>query len=117
MIPEHTPSIGTTANKLYHLNRLWSLVDEISCEIQMIFGSESYFLYQREELRIATMNITDKKSARHIKIYFLGNHGTKTLVFLLYSSQSGRPAYLTSWSGTPDTNKRRKVITSQDIKP
>ncbi len=62
------------------------------------------------------MNITDKKSARHI-IYFLGNHGTKTLVLLLYSSQSGRPAYLTSWSGTPDTNKRRKVITNQDIKP
>jgi len=62
------------------------------------------------------MNITDKKSARHI-IYFLGNHGTKTLVFLLYSSQSGRPAYLTSWSGTPDTNKRRKVITNQDIRP
>lgn len=117
MIPENTPSIGTISDKLYNLDWFWSLVDNISNKIEMIFGFQSYFCYKGYQLIIATMNITNKKSARHIKIYFLGNHGTKTLVFLLYSSQSGRPAYLTSWSGTPDTNKRRKVITNQDIKP
>jgi hypothetical protein len=52
------------------------------------------------------------------KIYsFDTNHGTNTLVFALYSSQFGLPAYLASWSGTPDTNRRRIVIVAHDMSP
>ena len=50
-------------------------------------------------------------------IYFLGHHGTNTLVFFLYSSQFGLPAYLASWSGTPETNRRRIVMTKNDTSP
>ena len=49
--------------------------------------------------------------------YFLGNQGIKTLVRDLYSSQFGRPAYLASWSGTPDTKRSNIVITIQEIIP
>jgi hypothetical protein len=49
-----------------------------------------------------------------IPVYLLVHHGTNTLVFFLYSSQFGLPAYLASWSGTPDTNRRRIVMTKND---
>jgi hypothetical protein len=35
----------------------------------------------------------------------------------LYSSQLGLPAYLASWSGTPETNRRRIVMTKNDTNP
>jgi len=47
--------------------------------------------------------------------YFLENHGTNTLVFFLYSSHSGLHSYRASWSGTPETKRRRQVIVIQPI--
>ena len=117
MISDYTPSIGTISHKLYNLNRFWSLINEISCEVEMIFWSESYSLNELQEFIICTMNITNKKSARHRINYFLGNHGINTLVFALYASQFILPAYLASWSGTPETNNNKIVILIHDMKP
>jgi hypothetical protein len=47
----------------------------------------------------------------------MGNHGTNTLVFFLYSSQFGLPAYLASWSGIHETKRRRRVMTKNDTNP
>jgi hypothetical protein len=49
--------------------------------------------------------------------YFVGNHGTNTLVRDLYSSHSGLHAYLASWSGTPETKRRSQVIRRKPIIP
>jgi hypothetical protein len=83
----------------------------------MILWCESDTFDELYELIIATVDITDKKSARHRINYFLGNHGINTLVFALYASQFILPAYLASWSGTPETNNNKIVILIHDMKP
>jgi lysyl-tRNA synthetase class I len=68
MIPNHTPGIGTSSYPLYHLERLGSLVDEVTHEIEMILWSELYPVTEFYELIIATMDITDEnRSLLHEK--------------------------------------------------
>ena len=117
MIPHNTPSIRPIADELDHIERSWSLVDEITHEVEMIIRSESDMVHELHEFVIAAVDITDEEGSFCHRVYFLGNHGINTLVFFLYSSQFALPAYLTSWSGTPDTNRRRIVITRNDTSP
>jgi hypothetical protein len=117
MITHNTPCIGPIADELYHIERSWSLVDEITDEVEMIRILEIDHTTETYEFIIAAMDITDEESSRNHRVYFFGNHGTKTLVFFLYSSQFGLPAYLASWSGTPETNSRRIVIVTHDTSP
>lgn len=127
MIPRNTPCIWTMTDIFDDFEGFWSLVDKVSDEVEIIFLSYHCVLHESYELIIASMHITDEKCSfwheksiydfRIMLVYFFGNHGTNTLVFFLYSSQLGLPAYLASWSGTPDTQRRRIVIVTHDTIP
>lgn len=70
VIPDHTPRIRTISNKLDHFEWLWSLVDDIASEVQMIFGCESDFYDEFHQLIITTMDIADKKRSHREKLFW-----------------------------------------------
>lgn len=65
MVPHHAPSIGTGSHPLDDFEGFWSLVNQVSDEIKMVFWSQSDLFCKRYELIIATMDITDEECTRH----------------------------------------------------
>jgi hypothetical protein len=64
MIAHNSPCIGSIADELDHIERSWSLVDEITHEVEMIIISEIEHRTERHEFIIAAMDITDEESSR-----------------------------------------------------
>lgn len=69
MIPDHTPRIRTISDPLDHFERLRSLVDQVTHEVEGIFWSETHMLTECYKLVIAAMHITDKESSLH-RLFF-----------------------------------------------
>jgi hypothetical protein len=63
MIPDHTPSIRSITDELYHLERSWSLINKITHEIKIICILKIDHATKGHEFIITTMYITDKESS------------------------------------------------------
>jgi hypothetical protein len=70
MITHNTPCIGPIADELDHIERSWSLVDEIPDEVEMICILEIDHTTERHEFIIATMHITDEERSRSHRLLF-----------------------------------------------
>jgi hypothetical protein len=63
MIAHNSPCIGPIADELDHIERSWSLIDEIADEVEMILISEIDHTTESHEFIIAAMDITDEESS------------------------------------------------------
>lgn len=91
MIADNAPRIRSISYEFYYLKGFWSLIDEVSDEIEIINIFKLYSFTKSLEFIIAPMYITNEESSWGHS-YFFGNQGINTLVFFLYSSQFGLPA-------------------------
>lgn len=65
MISDHTPGIRTISDPFDHLERLRSLIDQVTHEVEVILWRETHMLTECYELVIATMDITDEERSLH----------------------------------------------------
>lgn len=61
MIPNNTPCIRTMTDKFDDFEGFWSLIDEVSDEVEIIFISYPCVLHECHELIITSMYIPDEK--------------------------------------------------------
>lgn len=69
MIAHNTPSIRPIADELDHIERSWSLVDEITHEVEMIHILQTNHTTERHEFIITAMDITDEEGSFHILLF------------------------------------------------
>ena len=65
MISDHTPRIRTISYPLDHFERLRSLIDQITYEVEMILWCETHMVTECYELIITAMDITDEERSLH----------------------------------------------------
>jgi hypothetical protein len=63
MIAHNSPCIGPIADELHDFERSWSLVDEITHEVEMICILQTDHTTESHEFIIATMDITDEEGS------------------------------------------------------
>ncbi len=63
MIAHNSPCIGPIADELDHIERSWSLVDEITDEVEMICILQTDHRTESHKFIIAAMDITDEESS------------------------------------------------------